>query len=109
MCSAQVELEYIIKKYKDEPAKEWLEDVVHESLKSSRRVGEAERHHHELVVTPVRAERCLLDVIRVHPDLMVAAMKVDLGEVPCTLELVQELIDDWDRELILHRLSFRAR
>ena len=51
----------------------------------------------------MRSERRLLDVIRVHLDLMIAATKVDLGEVPRTLELVQELIDDWDRELILHR------
>jgi hypothetical protein len=55
-------------------------------------------------VTAVRAERCLVDVIRVHAHLVVAATEVKLGEEPHTVKFIQQLIDQWYWELILHRL-----
>jgi hypothetical protein len=55
-------------------------------------------------VTAVRAERCLVDVIRVHAHLVVAATEVKLGEEPHIVKFIQQLIDQWYWELILHRL-----
>lgn len=72
--------ENVIKENKHKAAQVWAEHVVHQGLEGRRRVGEAERHHQELEVAMVSAERRLLDVVRVHAHLMVARAKVELGE-----------------------------
>jgi len=62
----------VIEKHQHEPAKVRAEDVVHQRLERGWRIGEAERHHQELVVPLVSAERRLADVVRVHAHLVVA-------------------------------------
>ena len=52
----------IIEKHQHEPAEIWAEDVVHQCLESGRSVGEAKRHHQELVVPLVCPECRLADV-----------------------------------------------
>jgi Ni,Fe-hydrogenase III large subunit len=42
----------------------------------------------------VGMKRCLLDILWVHSDLVVARLQVQLGEVISTIELIQELIDN---------------
>jgi hypothetical protein len=46
----------------------------------------------------------LVDVVRVHAHLMVAAAEVKLSEEPRAAELVQQFIDQRDRELVFHRV-----
>jgi hypothetical protein len=53
----------------------------------------------------VGAEGGLVDVARVHPHLVVARPEVQLREEAGAMELVQELIDHWNRELVLRRLG----
>jgi len=96
--------QYIIKKYKDEPMEERLEDVVHKSLECCGRIRQAKGHHQELIVAPMSSERRLRDIIRMHPDLVVAAAEIDLGEVAGALELVEELVNDRNWKFILHGL-----
>jgi hypothetical protein len=49
----------------------------------------------------MRPKRRLLDVAGVHADLVVPQPQVKLREEPGAVELVQELVDDEDREHIL--------
>jgi len=47
------------------------------------------------------AERRLVHVTRPHADLVVPGSQVELGEEACPVELVQQLVDDWDGECVL--------
>ena len=53
----------------------------------------------------VSAERCLGDVVGVHPHLMVARAQIELGEEASPVKLVEKLIDDWNQEFVLGRLG----
>jgi hypothetical protein len=85
-----------------------VEDVVHRGLKSRGRVGEAERHHHELEVAMMGPERRLGNVVRVHAHLMVARPEVEFGEEARPMELIKELVDHRDRELVLERQGVKG-
>ena len=97
--------EYVVEKHKHEPMQKWAEHVVHQSMKSRRCVGKAERHDQELKMAMVSAERRLGDVIRVHPHLVVARAQIELGEEASPVKLVKKLIDDRNREFVLGRLG----
>jgi hypothetical protein len=47
------------------------------------------------------AERCFSNIKGVHPYLMVARPKVDLGEYGGALELIQQIFDDRNGKLVL--------
>jgi len=51
-------------------------------------------------VALVRPERRLENIIRVHAHLVIPTVEVDLGEEPSAPQLIQELVDDWDGELV---------
>jgi hypothetical protein len=53
---------------------EGTKNVVHQRLEGSWGVGEAERHDQELEVPVVSTERCLLDVLGVHPHLVIVGL-----------------------------------
>ena len=91
----------ILKEDKHEPPKERLQDVVHECLEHSRRVGETKRHDEELEVAVVGAECRLLRVGQVHAHLVIAGMQVQLGEEHGAMQLIEELVDQRDQELVL--------
>ena len=93
--------EDVIEKHKDEPAEEDAQNVVHERLERRWGIAQPERHHKELVEAVMCAERRLGDVVGVHADLVVARTKVQLGEEPGTVQLVQQLVDHRDRVRIL--------
>jgi hypothetical protein len=54
-------------------------------------------------------KRRLGDVGRVHPDLMVARMKVQLGEEPRPVQFIEELVHHRNWELILGGDGVEAR
>jgi hypothetical protein len=82
-----------------------VEHIVHRCLEGGGGVGESARHDQEFEVAMVRSERRFGDVLRVHQHVVVTVAKVELGEVACPLELIQELVDDRDRKLVLHGLG----
>jgi hypothetical protein len=96
--------EYIIKKNENEPAEKWLEDGIHESLKCCWRVRQAERHDEELKMAMMCAKRGLGDVLWMHPDLVVPAAEIKLGEETSARQLIKELVDHWDRKFVLDHL-----
>jgi hypothetical protein len=85
----------IIEKYNNIFFDEGFEDPAHQGPERRRRVGEAEWYHQELKVSPVCPEHRLVDVVRVHADLMVTVAEVELFEESCAAQLVDHrlLID----------------
>jgi hypothetical protein len=64
-------------------------------------VREAEQHNQELKEPLVRSECRLLHVIRVHSDLVVPGVKVELGEVLGIVQIVQLLFKYGYQKLVL--------
>jgi len=73
-------IEDVVEEDEDEATKERAQHHVHERLERGRGIAEAEWHDEELVQAVVCSERRLLHICRVHPYLMVARSKVELGE-----------------------------
>jgi hypothetical protein len=78
----------IVKEHEHEVAKERAKNLVHEGLERCRGIGQAEGHDHELEMPVMSPERCLVDIIGVHVDLVISAAKVELGEAGGTAEFV---------------------
>jgi hypothetical protein len=68
---------------------EVLDHLVHKCLEHCQHVGEAERHDQKLEVTVVHLESCLLDVRKVHANLVAAVAQVQLGEEARVTEFVE--------------------
>jgi hypothetical protein len=74
------------------------------SLMESRgSIGQPKGHHQELEVATVCVECRLVDAVRVHVHLVIAAAEVKLGEEPRTAEFIHQLIDHRNWEFVLHR------
>jgi hypothetical protein len=56
----------------------------------------------------VCTERCFGDVVGVHPHLVVTRVQIHLGEEVGAVELVEELVDHWYRELVLRCLGIES-
>jgi len=98
----------IVKKDENELAKKRAKNLVHQSLKCRGCVGEAERHDHELEVAVVRVERRLVDVLRVHAHLMLAAAEVQLGEERRALEFIEQFVHNRDWEQVADGLGVQC-
>ncbi|KLO07381.1 hypothetical protein SCHPADRAFT_836838, partial [Schizopora paradoxa] len=77
------------------------EDVVHHGLEGRRTVGEAKEHHKRLKHPLVRLERCFPLVARSDLDI-ICPSDIELGEEPSSLELMNEVVDERERVLVLH-------
>ncbi|KAG5718751.1 hypothetical protein E4T56_gene2632 [Termitomyces sp. T112] len=73
---------------------EVLEDVVHHGLEGGGAVGESEEHNKQLKQFPVGLEGGLPLISLLDTHLVVAPSDVQFSEVPCTLEVVDELGDE---------------
>jgi hypothetical protein len=95
------EYQYIVEEDEDEAAQKRTEHVIHQCLERSRGVAQPERHGEELVEAIMCAERGLVDVVGVHPNLVVAGTEVQFGEKPRTPQLIEKFIHhrDWVRVL----------
>jgi hypothetical protein len=96
------------KKNQHEPTKEQVKDVVHESLESRRRVCQAKWHDKKLKQTLMSPEGCFIDVVLVHPHLVIALMQVKLREEDRVAQLVDEFFDHRYRKFILGHLGVQC-
>ena len=62
----------VIKKDQNKSSEERLLNLIHEGLECGRSIGETERHHQELIMPLMSSESCLLYIIFLHPNLMIA-------------------------------------
>lgn len=76
LCPRRVVYQYVVEKDQHEPTEIRPEDVVHQRLEGGRGIGEAKRHHQEFVVSLVSTERRLVDVVQVHPHLVIGGTQV---------------------------------
>jgi hypothetical protein len=93
--------EDIVNVHDDAFVEEGAEDVLDQGLEGGRSVGKAEWHDLVLEVAVTGAERGLLDVVFMDPDLVVARTEIDLGEDLGAMELVGEVINEGDGEPVL--------
>ena len=77
------------------------EDVIHQGLECGGCIRKTKGEHNELIEAIPRAERRLGDVLLLDANLVVAGTKVDLGEVPRTVETIQEVVNARDRVPVL--------
>jgi hypothetical protein len=101
VCPGGTVYQNVIKKHENEPTEERAENIIHKGLERRRRVAQSERHDEELVESVVSPERRLVDIRRLHANLMVPRAQVQFGEEARALELVEQLVDDGDRESVL--------
>jgi len=78
-----------------------LEDVVHEGLKCSGRIGKSHQHDQELKGAASCSEGCLPLMAGCDMNIVVASMEVELGVDFCVAQLVKEVCDEGDLVLIL--------
>jgi hypothetical protein len=93
--------EIIIEKHQYELVEVRAEHVVHQGLECRRGIGKAEWHHQEFIVAVVRPECHYVDVVEVHPHLVVPRAQVELGEEASPVKLVEQLVDHRDGVLVL--------
>jgi hypothetical protein len=85
------------------------EYLVHEVHEETRCVGQAEGHHRELVLTIPGNEGHFLDVSFFDSQMMVPGSQINLQEVLCHLELVEQVIDPRQQILILNYDFIQSR
>jgi hypothetical protein len=79
----------VIKEYQGELSDERLQYIIHQSLECGWRISQAERHDYKFEGTTMCTEGCFVDVIRVHPDLMITTPEIQLCEETCTSEFIK--------------------
>ena len=76
------------------------EDLVHHGLERGRGVAESEEHDSGFVGSSMANKRGFPFVTVLDPDVVVSPQKIYLCEVPRSLELVDELRDEWKRVIV---------
>ncbi|KAG5348973.1 hypothetical protein C0989_006810 [Termitomyces sp. Mn162] len=84
-----------------------LEDIVHHHLKGGQAVGESKEHNKRFKQSPVDPEGSLPFVSLVDAHVVVAPLDVQLSEVLCTLEVIDELGDEGEGVAVLHGHSIK--
>ena len=67
--------------------------MIHQPLERLSSVGESERHPHEFKQAEGGDDRCFVNVLRCHWNLVITLSKVDLGENSATIQVGIEILD----------------
>ena len=93
--------EDIIKEDQNEVSQVGMEYFIHQGLECGRRIYESKWYDQKFIVTIMCAEIFFRDIILVNPNLVIPRMKIQLGEKMSTMELIQNLINNSNRKIIL--------
>ena len=85
--------EDVVDEHNDETIQKWLEYSVHQVHKSCRCVSKSKMHYQKLVITITSPERHLRHIIITYPQLVISRSQVNLGEVRCSLKLIEQVVD----------------
>ena len=77
----------------DEREGETSQDVIHQPLKCLSSVGETKWHPQKFKKAEGGDDRCLVNVVRCHWNLMITLAKVDLGEDGAPVQVGIEILD----------------
>lgn len=91
----------LIYKYYHKLVQIWLEYLIHQIHKSCWGIHEPKWHHQELAVTISGSEGCLLNVIFLNLQRVITRLKIYLGEELRSFDLIKQVINPWQRLLIL--------
>jgi hypothetical protein len=73
-----------------------LEYLIHHGLKGGWAVGETKEHNQGFEKSSVCAEGGLPLITFLDADIVVPLPDIEFGEIPRTLELVNEVGDEWE-------------
>ncbi|BAU01026.1 hypothetical protein VIGAN_11017800 [Vigna angularis var. angularis] len=79
----------------------WPKDAVHIIHEHRRSVCYSKWHHYILVVSITRPKSSFLDVVLLHPDLVIPRTQINLREHRCPMQLIQQIINPWQRVFVL--------
>src|SRR5215472_12861183 len=85
------------------------ENIVHHHLEGGRTVGESKEHDQGLKKTTIHPKGCFPLISRLNANIIESPMNVKLGEVLGTLELVNELRNEWRGYLFFTVIALRAQ
>ena len=77
-------------------------DAVHHSIECGRRICESKRHHKKLIKTESRAKCGRVNVFRYNANLIITALEIYPTKVGRPLKLIKEILNPWNRKLILN-------
>ena len=96
--------EDVVEVYDDHSRADLLsKDLVHHPLERRLRVGKPEEHDRRFEQSTVRPECCFPFISFLHAHVVVPPSDVHLGEDLRTLELVDDLLDQWQWTAVLDR------
>ena len=70
-------------------------------MKRGGGIGESKGHNKEFVGAIAGGEGGLVFIARADSDLVIAGVKIKFGEVFCFAKAIVEVINAWDREIVL--------
>src|SRR5215471_6411135 len=88
--------------YNDSFSYQLPENIIHHCLEGGRTVGESKEHDQGLKKTTICPKSCFPLISRFNANIIESPTNVELGEVLGTLELINELRNEWERVLVLH-------
>ena len=70
-------------------------------MKRGGGIGESKGHNKEFIGAIAGGEGSLVFIARADSDLVIAGVKIKFGEVFCFAKAIVEVINAWDREIVL--------
>ena len=77
------------------------QDVIHQPLKRLSSVGETKWHPQEFEQVKGGDDHCLVDVLRIHWNLVITFSKVNLGEDSASIQVGVKILDIRDRIVVI--------
>ena len=81
--------------------KQRSEDVIHHCHECCRSIGQTHGHYYPFLASSWGPKGCLVDIFRLHSDLVIAIAQINLAEYFRSLKLVKEIMDPRERVLVL--------
>jgi hypothetical protein len=81
--------QYVIEEHKYKISQVMLEYVILEVLERRGSIGKSKWHYQLLEMATEGSESCLVNVLGLHPDLVVARPQVKFGEDMCPMQLIR--------------------
>jgi hypothetical protein len=81
--------EDVIKQDKEKQSKIRFENFIHEDLDCRRGITNSKRHNQEFIMAFTNAKNCFRNVFLFHPNLMVARVKIQFGELLSSMKFIE--------------------
>ena len=96
----------IIQENKYKFSEKRLQNLIHNTLKSSWCISEAKGHDLEMIVPMVGLEGSFMLILSTHTNLMITSYHIQLGKIFGAHQFIQNLLYNRQREPILYSQAF---